>query len=298
MADEINLSAIAAPAVIETLDYEAILSALMVDVQARFDAAGIDYDVGNLETDPVKIVLEAAAYRELLLRARTNDAARANLLAFANGTDIDHLAAFYGVTRLSGEVDAALRERVLLAIVGRSAAGPEERYEAVARAVDARIIDAHIYQLNGGPALHCVLLTSDNGGVPDNTLKAAVLAALTADDVRSINDVITVGAAVSTVVNIVADVWLRPEASQQIITDLPASIKAAWSATARIGDDLTLSWINSRLHVDGVSRVEVSAPAESVIATDGEAIAIGTVTINYKGRKRRHSIFYRVMPRR
>jgi phage-related baseplate assembly protein len=282
----IDLSAIAAPEVIEELSYESILSSLMVDAQARFDADGIDYDVGNLETDPVKIVLEAAAYREVNLRARANDAARANLLAFAGGTDLEHLAAFYDVTRSVGETDTSLRERVLLAIVGRSAAGPEERYEAVARAVDARIIDAHIYQVDGGPALHCVLLTSGNGGVPDNTLKDAVLAALTADDVRSINDVITVGAAVSTVVNITADVWLRPEASQQIITDLPASIKAAWSSTARIGDDLALSWINSRLHVDGVSRVEVTAPVDSVIATDEEAIGIGTVTINYKGRTR------------
>jgi phage-related baseplate assembly protein len=286
MTSALKLSALATPEVIEELSFEAILTALMADVQSRFDAAVIAYDVGNLETDPIKIVLEAAAYREVVLRARANDAARANLLAFAGSTDLDHLAAFYGLTRLSGESDLALRERVLLAIVGRSAAGPEERYEAVARSVDARIVDAHIYQVDGGPALHCVLLTSDNGGVPDAPLQAAVLAALTADDVRSINDVITVGAAVSTVVNIVADVWLRPEASQQIITDLPTSIKAAWAVTARIGDDLALSWINSRLHVDGVSRVEVTAPADSVIATDEEAIGIGTVTINYKGRTR------------
>lgn len=286
MIGTLNLSAIAAPEVVEEISFEAILATIMADIQDRFDAAGIEYDVGNLETDPVKIVAEAWAYRETLLRSRANDAARANLLAFAGGADLDHLAAFYGLTRLDGEADIALRERVLLAIVGRSAAGPEERYEAVARAVDARVIDAHIYRVGDGPALHCVLLTSDNGGVPDDTLKADVLAALTADDVRSINDVITVGGAVSTVVNIVADVWLRPEASQQIITDLPASIQAAWAATARIGDDLTLSWILSRLHVDGVSRVEVMAPAASVVATDQEAIGLGAVTISYKGRTR------------
>jgi phage-related baseplate assembly protein len=286
MADAIILSALPTPAVIEELSYEAILSALMVDAQARFDAAGIDYDVGALESDPVKIILEAAAYRELLLRARINDAARANLLPFAGGTDLEHLSAFYGLTKLVGETDTQLVERTLLAIVGRSAAGPEERYEAVARSVDARIIDAHIYQVDGGPALHCVLLTSDNGGVPDDTLKADVLAALTADDIRSINDVITVGAAVSAVVNITADVWLRPDASQQIITDLPALITSEWATVARIGDDLALSWIDSRMHVDGVSRVEIVAPATSVIATDEQAIAIGTVTINYKGRTR------------
>ena len=80
------------PAVIEELAFETILAELMADAVARFAAAGIDYDVGNLETDPVKIVLEAAAYRETLLRARVNDAARANLLSFAAATDLDHLA--------------------------------------------------------------------------------------------------------------------------------------------------------------------------------------------------------------
>jgi phage-related baseplate assembly protein len=59
----IDLSQLPAPQLIDTLAYEAILAALMEDVNSRFQAAGVAYDVGGLETDPVRIILEVAAYR-------------------------------------------------------------------------------------------------------------------------------------------------------------------------------------------------------------------------------------------
>ena len=279
-------SPLALPAVIEELSFEAILAAFMADATTRFAAAGIAYDVGNLEYDPVKIVLEAAAYRETLLRARVNDAARANLLSFATGTDLDHLAAFYDVARLAEETDAALRERVVLTIQGRSAAGPEERYAAVARAVDVRIVDVRVYQVDGGPALEVALLTSDNNGVPDAQLIADVAAALNATDVRAINDQLSVVAAVSDVVDIEADVWLKPDAPQSLFETLPDLLTEAWGAEGGIGADLVTSWIEARLHVDGVSRVEVRAPAASIVAEDNDALAIGAVTLVDKGRAR------------
>lgn len=136
---------------IETLDYEAILAALLADARDRFADAGVDYDVGNLETDPVKIVLEAAAYREVLLRARVNDAAKANLVAFSAGSDLDHLAGFYDVERLPDEADLALRERVILAITGRSTAGPRDWYRSAARRASVRAGDAAVHRVGLGP---------------------------------------------------------------------------------------------------------------------------------------------------
>src|SRR5262245_34679611 len=127
----IDLAAFPPPEAIETLDFEVILAAVMADAQARFDLAGIAYDVGGLETDPVKIVAEAASYRELLLRARINDAIRANLLAFARGADLDHLAAFYDAARMPAEGDDRFRLRIQLIIQGRSTGGTEPRYRAV-----------------------------------------------------------------------------------------------------------------------------------------------------------------------
>ncbi len=52
-----------------------------------------------VESDPAIKILEVAAWRELLLRERINEAARSNLLKFASGEELDNLAEFYGVER-------------------------------------------------------------------------------------------------------------------------------------------------------------------------------------------------------
>ena len=307
---------LAAPAVIGEIDYEAVLAALVADVRDRFAAAGVDWDVGGLETDTAAILGQAVAYRETLLRAHINAAARANLRGFARGSDLDHLAEFYGLARLEvvhaddetpgsetpgsatpgsetpgsatpiTETDERLNERLTLAIYGRSAAGPKERYEAVARGVDAAIIDAHVYRTGAGPALECAILTSDDNGVPDDDLLGAVHAALNADDIRSINDHVAAVAAVRRTVDIEADIWLAPETPQSLLDTLGPGLRDAWAHHSRIGSDLPLSWIVSRLHGPGVARVAVRAPDTDIIVPGHEAVAIGTVTLNDRGRTR------------
>jgi len=94
-----ELSRLPTPQLIEPLSFSAIFTALLTDFQHRYP----DYSA-LLASDPAIKLLEVAAYRELLLRHRINEAARANLLAFAADSDLDHLGAFYGVTRrLAGE---------------------------------------------------------------------------------------------------------------------------------------------------------------------------------------------------
>ena len=82
----IDLSNIPAPEVVETLDFSAILAAMVADLQARDPAF-----TALVESDPAWKILEVAAYRELLLRQRINDASRAVMLAFATGADLEHL---------------------------------------------------------------------------------------------------------------------------------------------------------------------------------------------------------------
>ena len=67
--------------------------------------------------------------------------------------------------------------------------------------------------------------------------------------------------AVSAVVDIEADIWLRPDAPQSLFDSLPDLLTEAWAAEGGIGVDLVTSWIEARLHVDGVSRVEIKSPA-------------------------------------
>lgn len=92
------------PNIVETLKFEEIFSRMkeeLVRRNASFSAL--------TESDPAIKILEVAAWRELLLRQRINDAAQANLLAFARGNDLDHLAEFYGVLRKESENDESLR---------------------------------------------------------------------------------------------------------------------------------------------------------------------------------------------
>jgi len=91
----IDLSRLPPPAVIEALDFEAVRAEMLADFKSRFPGFTAD-----LESDPVVKLIETAAYRELSLRQRINEAARAVMLATSNGTDLDHLAALYGVQRL------------------------------------------------------------------------------------------------------------------------------------------------------------------------------------------------------
>lgn len=76
----INLSGLSPPAIIETLDYEAIVQAMRDDLVARFP---LIVGVIDLESEPARKLIEAFAYRELGLRARINDSARAVLSRMA-----------------------------------------------------------------------------------------------------------------------------------------------------------------------------------------------------------------------
>lgn len=151
----IDLTLVPLPDVIETLDYETILADHIADFKRRWEKVRETrpelpaYNVEMLETDPVKIAIEASAYRELLWRARANDVARALMLATATGADLDNFAADFGMTRrvigkdAEGndiiESDEEFRHRRNLAPDGYAAAGPEDAYRFYAWSADGSI---------------------------------------------------------------------------------------------------------------------------------------------------------------
>ena len=101
-----NLSDLETPQIIEELSLNEILEQMrdkLISIEPEFSA--------YLESDPLIKLMEVVAYRELLLRQRINQAAKANLLAFATESDLDHLVAFYGITRKENETDDELRIR-------------------------------------------------------------------------------------------------------------------------------------------------------------------------------------------
>ncbi|MBN9308721.1 MAG: baseplate J/gp47 family protein [Devosia sp.] len=278
------LAGLPLPGVIQEIDYEARLALFVEKLVALFADVGITYDVGGLEADPAKILLEAATYADVLLRQRINEAVRANLLAFAYGSDLDHLAAFYEVVRLFQESDERLRERVILAIQGRSTGGTEPRYKYVAMTSDVRVADAAVYTVGRDPTIQVAIFSTEPNGVASAGLLTAVDAALQDPAVRMVNDRIVVAGAVKHAVNVVANVWLLPSAAPSVATGLEAIVRSEWDKVDTLGFDLARSWLTAKLMQPGVQRVEIVAPAADISVPFNEAASLGTVTINNMGR--------------
>ena len=98
----IDLAALPDPQVVEQLDFEQILAerkAYAISLWPAAEQAEIAARLA-LESEPLTKLLEENAYRELVWRQRVNDGARALMLAFATGTDLDQLAANVNLTRL------------------------------------------------------------------------------------------------------------------------------------------------------------------------------------------------------
>lgn len=280
MAD-FDLSSYPPPRAVEELDFETLFAVFKADMVSRMPEIA---QLMELESEPATKLGQVHSYVEMLVRARINDAIRANLLAYAVGADLDHLAAFYDVVRLPGEADEALRRRVILAIQGRSTGGTAPRYRSVALGASVRVADAVVYRVGTDPTVHVAVYATDNNGVADAELLAMVEAALNDPAVRMVNDTIVVRSAVFEVVDVEANVWLLPEASNALLDVLPDTLRTAWAAETGLGFNLTRAWLTARLMVSGVQRVEIVAPAADVIALPEQAISIGAIKLNNMGR--------------
>ncbi|WP_311272387.1 MULTISPECIES: baseplate J/gp47 family protein [unclassified Rhizobium] len=243
-----------------------------------------EYDVEMLDTDPAMISNQAESFREILLRARINQVARSRLLAFAEKSDLDHLAAFYDVTRMAGENDERLKKRVILAIQGRSPGGTEARYKFITMSADIRVEDAIVYTVGKSPVINVAIFSSDVNGVADAALIATVDAALQDPSKRMVNDTIIVRTAVRTIVNISASIWLLPDASLTLLETMKTNLQTEWAAVRALGRDLAVTWWTSKLMLEGVQKIVPVTPIEDVIVSADEAVSIGTITLDFKGR--------------
>lgn len=251
---------------------------------ANPDADLPEYDVEMLDTDPAMISNQAESFREILLRARINQVARSRLLAFAEKSDLEHLAAFYDVTRMTGEDDERLKRRVILTIQGRSTGGTEERYASIALASDIRVHDVIVYTVGKSPVINVAIFSTDTNGVADPGLIATVDAALQDRTKRMVNDTIVVRTAVRTIIDISASVWLLPDASLTLLETMKTNLLVEWAAVRALGRDLTVAWWTSKLMLEGVHKIAPVTPIGDVIVSPEEAVSIGTITLDFKGR--------------
>ena len=282
-----ELNGLPEPEIIETLDAEAIILRMRDELVSLFP---LIEPVIDLESEPSRKLIETFAFAETIIRGRINDALRSNLLAYAQGTDLDNLAAFYDITRMVDaetsviETDDRFRERVVLAIRGRSTGGTEPRYRSIAMEADLNVREALAYTLGKDPTVYVSIFSVDNSGVPTPELIDVVQAALNASHVRMVNDQIVVVSAVEATIDIVAKVWLLPGADNEVIDNLPSTIAGLWDEANDLGLDMTISWLTAKMMQPGVQRVEIVSPSSDVIVDPNKALLIGAVNIQDQGR--------------
>lgn len=287
----VDLSRLTPPILVEQLEFETIVAAMVATVQQllpSFDA--------KVDSDPAVKILQVAAYREMLLRRAFQDAALQLLVAYATGDALDHLGALVGVARLTVkpaddttgtpavmESDDDLRQRIVLAPEGFSTAGPELAYVALAKGADGDVLDASATSPARGDVLVSVL-SRQGDGAASAALVAAVLAATSARDKRPLGDAVTVRSAEIRPFAIRASLvtFAGPDLSV-VLTAARSRLDAYLAENRKLDRTITRSGIIAALTVTGVHRVDLIGPADDVVCDPTQAAWCTGVAIEHGG---------------
>lgn len=293
----IDLSQLPVPTIIEALDFETILADVKAVMVAAFpeDQQASVAAALTLESEPLTIIAQAMAYRELLLRQRINEGAAACMLSHATGDDLDNIAANLDTERLViteatdtadavTESDEALRLRAQAAFEGMSVAGPSAAYEYFARSASGQVADARATSPSPAEVVVAVLST-EGDGTASALLLDAVAAAVNDEEVRPLGDRVTVQSAEIVEYAIDATLYLYPgPESEPIINAAMASLRAFLADNdKKIGRDIVRSAISAALHVQGVQRVVINTPAADLRIDNTQAARNTGYTVDNGG---------------
>ena len=270
------MSNIPAPDIIKPLNYEQIYQSIL----AQFQTLMPNYSA-LLESDPAIKLLQIAAYRELLLRERINVAARASLLAFAVGGDLDNIGYPFDCFRNAGETDDQYRERIPKAMEGITTAGSREAYEYHAYSADGNIKDISVTSPAKGEVLITVM---GKAGIDVDPILSKVDSALNEDHVRPLTDHVSVIKVIDVTYQVEAEIFVNSEPQKQNI--LAKAIKSLNELTAKnraIGKNIHVSAISSALHVEGVVYASITKPVADVVISETQGALITSTAITIGG---------------
>jgi phage-related baseplate assembly protein len=291
----INLDRLPPPIIIEQPDFESIFAARkarLIELAPNLAPAL------ELESEPLVKLLQEDSYRELILRAAVQDAGAGNLLAFAAGAVLDHLAAFYGVARqviqeadasVSPPVeelledDARLRSRVQLAPEGFTTAGSLGSYTFWALSSSPLVKDVAILETATPGEVRIVVLSTEADGVPDAALLALVDE--TTQPRRPLTDHVLVEAATVQDYTVTAELTLYDGPDAELVRQ--ASITAVQSFVDehhRLGHDITIAGLHAALYREGVQNINITAPAATLVIDSDTAAHCTQVTVTVGGR--------------
>lgn len=300
MSGIIDLSQLPPPVVVEPLDFETLFNERKEVFIALYPEEEQDVirRTLSLESEPITMLLEENCYRELLLRQRVNEAARAVMVAYSVGSDLDQLAANFNVERMittpednslvphvpaEMESDAELRNRTSQAFEGLSVAGPAAAYEFFGLSADGRIADISATS----PAPACVtisVLSREGDGTASRELIGIVTNVLNDEEVRPVADRVIVQTAKIVPYEINANLYIYPgPEAEPIRWASEKKLQTYIAEQRRLGRDIRLSAIYAALHVEGVQRVELMQPTADIVLDDTQASHCTGYTITVGG---------------
>jgi phage-related baseplate assembly protein len=274
----IDFARLPPPDVIETIEYESLVQTYKDQVLAKNSklAAAL-----NLEQSPTNIILEAEAYGEMLVRARVNAAARAVMLAFSKGADLDNLSAFFGVERAAGETDDSLRRRAQMAPEAFTTAGSEGAYIFQGLTADpVNVRDITAVKMNDKGGVRICVMASGSNPVPATDVILKVRDRLNSKGIKPLTDVISVVPVKVIRTKIVANISLYPGPDAALVmADIGTALSKVRANVSLIGRDLTRSAVISALNQEGVQSVDLISPAENVVIDTDQCTLIESAAI-------------------
>lgn len=293
---DINLALLPPPNIIEALDFEAIFAQQKADLIALYPDCAATL---ALESEPLVKLLRVMSYRELLLRQRVNEAARALLLQFAQGAELDHIGVTYhhtarllitaadtSVTPPTAAVfesDADYQYRLSLAPSGYSTAGPRSAYEFHALSASAEVKNAAAMMPSAG-LVDVLILSRSGDGTASPVLLDTVSAALNSDAIRPLCDLLTVKPARIQPYSVVAKIYTYPGVGAELaIAAAQTRLQAYLSEHHQIGHTIARSGIDAALTVSGISNVEINLPLLDIVCAADEAAFCNGIHITFGG---------------
>ena len=295
----VDLSKLAFPSELIARDYESVLAEMMADANAYYQAKTGQKLIVH-EADPAYVVMEACAYRRHKDLLDYQSQIKNMLVAYASGVWLDHLGANpdFKCPRLViipadesttppikavMESDDAYRARLVLTNEGYTTAGSSGAYLFHALSASGDVRDASVQSPNPGEVL-VTILSASNNGVASATLIGEVQAALSADTVRPLCDVVRVQPASISNYSVNLRIITYPSVDiADVLTRANSAVAAYTSAHYRLGHDITLAGLIAAAGVSGVQNVQILAPTADLISDLSSTRRCVSVNVSHAG---------------
>ncbi|MFX9524145.1 baseplate J/gp47 family protein [Acinetobacter baumannii] len=289
----IDLSQLPEPAIVEQIDFETILAAGLQDYYDRMDSTGVKYTKLR-ESDPAYKLAEVFAFREMLVRQRANDSAKAVLLAYASGTDLEHKAAEKNLERrliseatetseAIYESDSLLRKRVQLAPEGYTTAGSEGSYLFHGMNADVRVKDIEPVSPDKGIAAMYILSTEGDGTASEELINI-VDQVLNRKFIRPLTDDVQVYSAsiIHYQVEAVLEIQDGPD-KNIVLQDAILKLQEYVNSVHKLNSKVSITGIASALQRKGVIDVDLISPIAKIEPVSGQAAYCNEIKVRIKG---------------